>query len=440
MVPTRLTVWLLVLGLVLWLAGFLVPLAAGPLGIERPDEALTGVRLFVAAFDGGVLLLMVLDALLAWQATRPGRLTLRRERPARLSLGVDNEVALVLENRGPLPLALVRRAMRRRRPSGPTRSSCRRRSRPAARGGSPIACCRRSAATSPSATRPCAAGVRCGWPASIAPSPRREAVQVYPNLLEVRRYEALAAHHAGPGRRLPRQASARRRPRVQPLPRLHSRRRLPPRELEGDGPARQADHGRLRERAQPGHHLRLDVGRMMAARVGTLTKLDHAINAVLMLTHVSQTFQDNLGLLVFSHTVHLYLPPAKGRAQHARFLQALYSVKPELCYVNYREAFSLPDRPAPQAGPDDGLHRPARHRGVARSTATRRALLAPLPSAADPGGGRRAAAAAGRADAADCRRDVRRAGGPRPAATAGPSCCAAWSARACWCWTPCPNS
>ena len=79
---------------------------------------------------------------------------------------------------------------------------------------------------------------------------------------------------------------------------------------------------------------------MMAARVGRLTKLDHAINAVLMLTHVSQTFQDNLGLLVFSHKVHLYLPPAKGRSQNARFLQALYSVKPELCYVNYREAFS----------------------------------------------------------------------------------------------------
>src|SRR5262249_33409477 len=34
-----------------------------------------------------------------------------------------------------------------------------------------------------------------------------------------------------------------------------------------------------------------------------------------------------------------YLPPAKGRAQHARFLQGLYSVHPERCYVNYREAF-----------------------------------------------------------------------------------------------------
>jgi uncharacterized protein (DUF58 family) len=58
-----------------------------------------------------------------------------------------------------------------------------------------------------------------------------------------------------------------------------------------------------------------------------------------MLTHVSQTFQDNLGLLVFSHAVHLYLPPAKGKAQHAQFLQALYGIKPELSYVNYREAF-----------------------------------------------------------------------------------------------------
>ncbi|MGH9676833.1 MAG: DUF58 domain-containing protein, partial [Candidatus Acidiferrum sp.] len=79
---------------------------------------------------------------------------------------------------------------------------------------------------------------------------------------------------------------------------------------------------------------------MMAARVGALTKLDHAINAILMLTHVSQTFQDNLGLLVFSHSVHLYLPPAKGRSQHARFLQCLYGVQPELSHVNYKDAFA----------------------------------------------------------------------------------------------------
>src|SRR4029077_8945005 len=83
----------------------------------------------------------------------------------------------------------------------------------------------------------------------------------------------------------------------------------------------------------------LDAGRMMAARVGKLSKLDHAINAILMLTHVSHRFQDNLGLLVFSHRVQEYVPPAKGRAQHARFLKVLNNIQPELSYVNYREAF-----------------------------------------------------------------------------------------------------
>ena len=82
---------------------------------------------------------------------------------------------------------------------------------------------------------------------------------------------------------------------------------------------------------------------MMAARVGTLTKLDHAINAVLMLTHVSQTFQDNVGLLVFSHTVHLWLPPASGAGKANTPLPASGSTVVQagvVHYVNYREAFS----------------------------------------------------------------------------------------------------
>ncbi len=133
---------------------------------------------------------------------------------------------------------------------------------------------------------------------------------------------------------------------------------------------------------------------MMAARVGNLTKLDHAINAVLMLTHVSQTFQDNLGLLVFSHTVHLYLPPAKGRGQHARFLQALYSVQPELCYVNYREAFQYligrhPKRALTMVFTD--LLDTRRLGGVPRRVQP----AAALPPAADAGRRRRAAAGAG---------------------------------------------
>src|SRR5262249_27768060 len=98
MVPTRLTVWLLLFGLLGWLAGYLAYLP----GVEQGERIAAGVRVFVAAFDGGVLLLMLLDAALAWRLGRPGRLSVRRERPARLSLGVDNEVTLAVENQSAL--------------------------------------------------------------------------------------------------------------------------------------------------------------------------------------------------------------------------------------------------------------------------------------------------------------------------------------------------
>ncbi len=167
-----------------------------------------------------------------------------------------------------------------------------------------------------------------------------EPVQVYPNLLEVRRYEALLRTtlvRAGGYR-------ARRLPGT-------GREFSHYREYSTDDDYRHVAWKATARRNKPivsvyeSEHSQdlifaLDIGRMMAAQVGMLTKLDHAINAILMLSHVSQTFQDNLGLLVFSHTVHLYLPPAKGRAQHARFLQALYNIKPELSYVNYRDAFA----------------------------------------------------------------------------------------------------
>jgi uncharacterized protein (DUF58 family) len=185
--------------------------------------------------------------------------------------------------------------------------------------------------------------LRCLGPLGLAWADRTvragEAVQVYPNLLEIRRYEALV-------RTTLVRAGGYRSRRLPGAGREFSHYR----DYTVDDDYRSVNWKATARRGKPitavfeSEHSQdiifcLDAGRMMAARVGTLTKLDHAINAVLMLTHVSQTFQDNLGLLVFSHQVHLWLPPAKGRSQHAHFLQALYSVKPELCYVNYREAF-----------------------------------------------------------------------------------------------------
>ncbi len=338
MVPTRTTVALLGIGLLIWFAGMVVPLLT-----SQPASLVEGFpaasRWLTLGFDAAVLLLFLLDAWLAYRATDPRRLRIRRDRPARLSLGVENEIALVVENLTGRRRSLVLRdlppALFPARPallavSVPARRQVRVSYRvlPTERGN--------YAFGDPS--------VRCTGPLGLAQAdrvlPLAEAVQVYPNLLEIRRYEALVRTtlvRAG-GYRAKRLPGAGREF-------SHYRDYVP------DDDYRQVSWTATARRNKPitavfeSEHSQdivfcLDVGRMMAARVGALTKLDHAINAVLMLTHVSQTFQDNLGLLVFSHTVHLYLPPAKGRAQHARFLQALYGIKPELCYVNYREAFA----------------------------------------------------------------------------------------------------
>jgi uncharacterized protein (DUF58 family) len=335
MVPTRLTVWLLLFGLVLWLSGYVLPL----LPLEQAREHVREVRWLVYGFYGGIFLLLGLDALLARRSIQPGRLHVRRERPARLSLGVDNDVAVVIDNRNRRRVWLLLRDLP---PPGFRAAPPMLDAIVPARGWSRVTY--RLLPTERGNFSFGDVAVRCTGPLGLACvdrlMPAAEEVQVYPNLLEVRRYEALV-------RTTLVRSGGYRAKRLPGAGREFSHYR----DYTRDDDYRHVSWKATARRHKPitsvfeSEHSQdilfcLDIGRMMAARVGTLTKLDHAINAVLMLTHVSQTFQDNLGLLLFSHTVHLYLPPAKGRAQHARFLQALYSIKPELCYVNYREAFS----------------------------------------------------------------------------------------------------
>ena len=338
MLPTRTTVLLIVAGLVLWLAGLayvaVYEVFAGPAWL--PDAAAVwSVRWLVLGFDACVLFLFLLDVLLAWRLAPP---RVRRERPARLSLGTANDIVLVLDNLGRRRLhAIVRDeppaafaaepALLEARVPAHGRARLTYRLLPTERGNFSFG----------------DIWLRCRGPLGLAwidrTVPAAEPVQVYPNLLEVRRYEALVRTtlvRAG-GYRAKRLPGAGREF-------SHYRDYTPDDDFRHVSWKATARRGKPITAVFESEHSQdiifcLDVGRMMAARVGNLTKLDHAINAVLMLTHVSQTFQDNLGLLVFSHTVHFWLPPAKGRSQHARFLQALYGVKPELCYVNYREAF-----------------------------------------------------------------------------------------------------
>ncbi len=84
----------------------------------------------------------------------------------------------------------------------------------------------------------------------------------------------------------------------------------------------------------------IDASRMMAARMDHLSKLDHAINAALLLAWTALAADDRVGLLVFSDTVRTFLPPARGPAHYQRILNALYGIEPELCHVDYSAAIT----------------------------------------------------------------------------------------------------
>ena len=83
----------------------------------------------------------------------------------------------------------------------------------------------------------------------------------------------------------------------------------------------------------------VDAGRSMAARVAGLTKLDHAVNAALFLAFVAIKNGDRVGLVVFADGVKSYLAPNNGRAQYRKIVDALYSARPHLTYVDYLALF-----------------------------------------------------------------------------------------------------
>jgi uncharacterized protein (DUF58 family) len=82
--------------------------------------------------------------------------------------------------------------------------------------------------------------------------------------------------------------------------------------------------------------LALDAGRLMATQLDSLTKLDHAIHAALLLAWVALRASDRVGILVFADQVLSYVPPAHGSAQYGRILDALFAVEAKPTYVDFK--------------------------------------------------------------------------------------------------------
>ncbi len=83
----------------------------------------------------------------------------------------------------------------------------------------------------------------------------------------------------------------------------------------------------------------IDCGRMMANEAAGLSLLDHALNAMLMLSYVALRQGDSVGLICFSDELHGFVPPAGGLNQMNRLLHASFDRFPRMVESRYDEAF-----------------------------------------------------------------------------------------------------
>lgn len=169
--------------------------------------------------------------------------------------------------------------------------------------------------------------------------PASAMVKVYPNLLEIHRYELLA-------RRGQLAEIGLRNTRI--LGRGTEFERL--RDYQQDDDYRRINWKATARRGRPvsieyetersqNILLMLDAGRLMASPIGPLAKIDYAVNTSLMLAYVAARMGDNIGLLAFADRISLYLPPRRGKRQFLAMTDALYRLPAYLTEPDYNLAF-----------------------------------------------------------------------------------------------------
>jgi uncharacterized protein (DUF58 family) len=84
----------------------------------------------------------------------------------------------------------------------------------------------------------------------------------------------------------------------------------------------------------------LDNGRTMAGQVEGVARVEHAIDAVMMLTSVAARMGDMPGLVAFDSAVRAVVPPRSGHGQLTAVTEALYDLVPQLSQSDYRGAFT----------------------------------------------------------------------------------------------------
>ncbi len=83
----------------------------------------------------------------------------------------------------------------------------------------------------------------------------------------------------------------------------------------------------------------VDNGRVMAGRVDDVPRVEHAMDAAMMLTAVAGHLGDRVGMVAFDRQVRAVVPPASGRSQVGTVTEALFDLVPSLDESDYRGAF-----------------------------------------------------------------------------------------------------
>jgi uncharacterized protein (DUF58 family) len=84
----------------------------------------------------------------------------------------------------------------------------------------------------------------------------------------------------------------------------------------------------------------LDAGRLMAETIGEYSKLEHALNATVMLGYVAQKRGDALAVASFSNRIESFLPSVRGPSLLPRVLESLYTVQVRSVESDYWQAIA----------------------------------------------------------------------------------------------------
>ena len=86
--------------------------------------------------------------------------------------------------------------------------------------------------------------------------------------------------------------------------------------------------------------LLLDNGRLMAAQVGGVPRIEHAMDAAIMVGHVATHLGDKAGMITFDAAVRSIVPPARRHDQTSQLTEAMYALEPVLLESDYQGAFT----------------------------------------------------------------------------------------------------